>query len=233
MTQDVVLTQRDVFAAQAALRTGKPLPSYIEDKASALGTNGQTFIRAQARAMGFEVPVAEASNVSSYTTDTSSSATFKVSPPGPQASAPSEYDTGVVVGGVSVDGARKSIITGESGGNFTAVNPHSGALGFAQVMPENVGPWSREVLGRTISQREFLRSPELQMQIINGKLEQYFKQEQSKGHTGDVLLRRVASLWYSGQAGLYNSYRPEYYNGNPYPSIGEYTEDALSRYRAG
>ena len=226
ITQDVILSQREVFTAVSAIRSGRSLPATIEDKASALGTNAQTLLEAQSRALGFELPTqADQSSVEQYRTDRSA-VTSTAKPVGET----SVYDTGKVVGQVSVDGARKAIIGKESAGDFQAVNPDSGALGFAQVMPANVGPWSREILGRSISQREFLRSPDLQMAIINGKLEKYFQQEAAKGYTGDVLLRRVASIWYSGRAGLYNNTRPQYYGAGTYPSIANYTLDVVSRY---
>ncbi len=143
------------------------------------------------------------------------------------------FDTGAVVGDISIDGARRAIVGNESGNNFRAVNPHSGALGFAQVMPSNVGPWSQEILGRTVSQQEFLNNPSVQMAIINGKLQKYFQQEAAKGFTGEVLLRRVASIWYSGQADLYDNATDEYYDGHKYPSIRNYTKDIAKRYRSG
>ena len=221
ITQDIILGQREVFTAVAAIRSGRALPQSLEDKASALGTNAQTLLEAQSRALGFDLPTGpDPSSVSQYSTN-SAAVTTTSNPVGE----PSAYDTGKVVGQVSIDGARKAIVGKESGNNFQAVNPDSGALGFAQVMPENVGPWSREILGRTISQREFLRSPDLQMAIINGKLEKYFAQESAKGYSGDVLLRRVASIWYSGRAGLYNNTRPQYYGAGTYPSIANYTLD--------
>ena len=68
------------------------------------------------------------------------------------------------------------------------------------------------------------------MAIINGKLEKYFAQESAKGYSGDVLLRRVASIWYSGRAGLYNNTRPQSYGSGSYPSIANYTLDVVSRY---
>ena len=143
------------------------------------------------------------------------------------------FDTGAVIGDISVDGARRAIIGKESTNNFRAENQHSGALGYAQVMPSNVGPWSQEILGRTVSKQEFLNNPSIQMAIINGKLEKYFQQEAAKGFTGDVLLRRVASIWYSGQADLYDNAADEYYNGHKYPSIRNYTKDIAKRYRSG
>lgn len=143
------------------------------------------------------------------------------------------YNTGIEIGGISVDLARRAIVGNESGFDFTEVNPHSGALGYGQVMPKNVGPWSQEILGRTVSQQEFRNNPSIQLQIINGKLQKYFQQEAAKGFTGDVLLRRVASIWYSGDPDLYDHGADQYYDGHKYPSIRNYTTDIADRYRSG
>ena len=143
------------------------------------------------------------------------------------------HNTGIEIGGISVDVARRAIVGNESGFDFTEVNPHSGALGYGQVMPKNVGPWSQEILGRTVSQQEFRNNPSIQLQIINGKLQKYFQQEAAKGFTGDVLLRRVASIWYSGDPDLYDHGADQYYDGHKYPSIRNYTKDIADRYRSG
>ena len=119
----MILGQREVFTAVAAIRSGRALPQSLEDKASALGTNAQTLLEAQSRALGFDLPTGpDPSSVSQYTTDRAAVTTTS-NPVGE----PSAYDTGKVVGQVSVDGARKAIVGKESGNNFQAVNPHSGA----------------------------------------------------------------------------------------------------------
>jgi hypothetical protein len=56
-----------------------------------------------------------------------------------------------------------AISTVESGGNYREIGPHTGSMGRAlgkyQVMSANVGPWSKEVLGREVSpQRVHQRS---------------------------------------------------------------------------
>lgn len=83
-----------------------------------------------------------------------------------------------------------SAISGrESGGNYRARNPDSGALGRYQIMPGNVAPWSREALGRSISPNQFYNSPSLQDQIARFKLQQYVRQF---GYEG------AAVAWYAG-----------------------------------
>jgi hypothetical protein len=46
-------------------------------------------------------------------------------------------------GNTLFDRFKKSIINQESSGNYGAVNPRTGALGFAQIMPQNLIGWGR------------------------------------------------------------------------------------------
>ncbi len=215
-----ILSERELFLAQEAVRTGKPIPAGIEAKAQALGTNGRNLLRGQENLHGMdqavreERPAAAASNYQSS---------------GDLA----QYDTGSSYGGVSLDKLRNSVIGNESGGNYRAVNPDSGALGYGQVMPANVPSWSRAALGYTISTRQFLSSPQLQMQIINHRFESMMQEQIAAGYSGEELARRVASIWYSGQPGLWNNTNPQTYNGQSYPSIANYTLDIWKRYQGG
>jgi hypothetical protein len=81
----------------------------------------------------------------------------------------------------------------ESGGNYSARNPMSGAMGKYQIMPSNLAGagrgWDYEVLGRDISGAQFLASPELQEKIASAKLKQYYN---SYGPAG------AAIAWYAG-----------------------------------
>jgi hypothetical protein len=127
---------------------------------------------------------------------------------------------------------RRSIIGQESAGNYSAINPDSGALGYAQVMPENVPSWSYEALGYSLTPEQFLASPDLQLRVIDHKLEEYW-QEALAASNGDetIAVRMVASRWYSGTAHLYDSTTPQYYNGSEYPSIADYTLSILNKYQ--
>ena len=133
---------------------------------------------------------------------------------------------------------RRAIIGQESGGKFDRVNPHSGALGYAQLMPTNVKAWGKEALGYAPSKREFLGNPQLQLQVIDHKLNQYWRQELRKaGGDVDTAVMRVASRWYSGNPELYTSSRPQFYrapNGRSYryPSISAYSWSVLRRFKA-
>ncbi|MDX2096638.1 MAG: M23 family metallopeptidase [Leptolyngbyaceae cyanobacterium bins.59] len=127
---------------------------------------------------------------------------------------------------------RRAIIGQESGNNFRAVNPHSGALGYGQVMPFNVRRWSQEALGYAITPTQFLNSPELQLKIIEFKLAQYWRNAlRLSGGDESTAVRMVASHWYSGDPTLYNSQKPQSYRGHRYPTIHAYTLSVLSKYR--
>lgn len=127
---------------------------------------------------------------------------------------------------------RRAIIGKESGANFKAVNPHSGALGYGQLMPYNVKPWTKQALGKSLTAKQFLNNPDAQLKTIDFKLKQYLDRELKKGFDLDTAVRRVASTWYSGQPQLYNNTRPQTYGAGKYPSIDSYTADILNRFKA-
>lgn len=128
---------------------------------------------------------------------------------------------------------RQAIIGQESGANFRAINRHSGALGYAQVMPENLPSWSREALGYSVSRKDFLARPDLQIAIVDFKLNQYWQRSwaASNGNVA-IAIQRVASWWYSGKPERYTSTAPQFFNGHRYPSIAEYSRSVLMRYQA-
>jgi hypothetical protein len=129
---------------------------------------------------------------------------------------------------------QRAIIGQESGGQCGIQNRSgSGATGLAQVMPENVTVWSQEALGRTVTLTEFLNDCQLQQQIIRFKLQQYWDEE-IRVSDGDerLAVRRVASRWYSGRADLYDSSAPQFWNGDRYPSVREYTQSVQSKYES-
>lgn len=134
-------------------------------------------------------------------------------------------------GSPAVGKFRAAIIGKESGGNYNAVNPDSGALGIGQVMPYNVGPWTRKYLGQALTPQQFLRDRNAQDAVVNGRFNDMLADQRKAGYKGEQAIRRAAAVWYSGQAGLWNDTRPQYSGGRKYPSIAEYTQAIWDHYR--
>lgn len=126
---------------------------------------------------------------------------------------------------------RSAIIDQESGGSYSIVNPDSGAIGIGQVMPENVGPWTQRYVGRAMSPEEFRLSPGAQDAVVNGRFQDMLADQAAAGYSGEEMIRRAASIWYSGQGDLWNDTRPQYYNGRRYPSIAEYTQSIWNKFQ--
>lgn len=107
----------------------------------------------------------------------------------------------------------------ESGGNYRAVNPDSGAAGKYQIMPANFvgeGGWDRDALGRDISLQFYLNHPKVQERIARNKLREYFQKYGARG---------AASAWYSGDPNKWQNTSPQ----GGYPSIAQYVEDIIRR----
>lgn len=121
-------------------------------------------------------------------------------------------------------------ITGQESGGQNLTNPHSGALGIGQVMPANVRAWSKEALGYEISPQQFKNDTNLQRQIVHFKLNQYLQEGMAKTGNEREAVRYAAAKWYSGRGHKRNDYKPQYYNGHPYPSIGSYSDQVLNRF---
>lgn len=127
---------------------------------------------------------------------------------------------------------RRAIISQESGGSYTVVNPDSGAIGAGQVMPENVGPWTQKYLGRRLTPEEFRFNPAAQDIVINGRFNDMLSEQMKAGYNEETAVRRAAAEWYSGQPGLWNNTNPQYSNGRRYPSIAEYTSSIWKKYQS-
>jgi hypothetical protein len=127
---------------------------------------------------------------------------------------------------------RRAIVGQESAGKFWIVNPDSGALGYGQLLRENVAPWTKAALGRALTPEEFLANPDLQIKTIDHKLNEYLQRAlaYTGGNDEEVAIRRVASAWYSGNPELWDNTRPQYSNGRRYPSIESYTRSVWRRY---
>lgn len=87
-----------------------------------------------------------------------------------------------------------SIAKIESGGNYGAVGPDTGngrAYGKYQVMDFNVGPWTREVLGTSLSPQQFLADKEAQEKVFRAKFGESVRRY---GNPQDA-----ASVWFTGR----------------------------------
>ena len=114
-------------------------------------------------------------------------------------------------------------ITGqESGGNYSARNKDSGAMGRYQIMPGNISGshkgWDYEALGYDISASQFMNNPKLQDAIARYKLQQYYNKWGPRG---------AAIAWYAGPGAVGKV------NGNKsqgaYPTINQYANVILKR----
>ena len=95
--------------------------------------------------------------------------------------------------------AREALGQIESGGNYGAMGPvvakgaYKGqrAIGKYQVMEGNIGPWTKEVLGKEMTKEEFLQNPWAQDAVAEYKL----ANSKAKHGTWDD----AASVWFSGR----------------------------------
>lgn len=131
----------------------------------------------------------------------------------------------------------RAIVGKESSADFQSLNPHSGALGLAQIMPDNLSEWSQDILGYRLTPDEFLNSPELQLKIIEHKLSEYWQEALvDSGGDEEIAVLRVASYWYSGNPNLYTSTVSQWYKGtngqlHRYPSVADYSNSVLKKYK--
>jgi len=94
---------------------------------------------------------------------------------------------------------REAIASIESrgSGDYRAVGPTHQRLGRAlgryQIMEANLGPWSREALGREVTADEFMASPEMQDAIFNHQFGRYVDRFGPEG---------AAQAWFAGEGGV-------------------------------
>jgi len=125
--------------------------------------------------------------------------------------------------GFSVESYKAAIATKESGHNYQAVNPDSGALGKFQFMPDTMRSNAQACLGVTPSNQQFLADPELQNKVMDCYLNRALTTIQKKTKDPVTQCRMLASHHYSGNPDLWDDTRPQATNGNQYPSIADYT----------
>ncbi len=89
----------------------------------------------------------------------------------------------------------------ESSNNYGAVNKQSGALGRYQVMPYNVGNWSKQYYGQTLTPQQFLHNPTAQDKVFSGYTQDQYKKY---GNWGDV-----SSVWFTGRPASQGRHRSD------------------------
>lgn len=104
-------------------------------------------------------------------------------------------------------------IESKGSGDYSAVGPTNSKLGRAlgryQIMEANIGPWSKEALGREVTPDEFMANPQLQDQIFDHKFNGYVNQYGPEG---------AAQAWLGGPGGVGKTDRKDSLG----TSIGEY-----------
>lgn len=108
-------------------------------------------------------------------------------------------DTMKALGKTPMGPYRDAIASIESAGSgdYSAIGPTNARLGRAlgryQIMEANIGPWSREVLGREVTPDEFLANPQIQDAIFDGKFGGYVEKFGPEG---------AAQAWFAGPGGV-------------------------------
>lgn len=127
--------------------------------------------------------------------------------------------------GFTVAAYKAWIARQEGGNNYNAINPDSGALGKYQFMPETMrsNALRCDGVGFQPTADEFLRTPELQEKVMDCYLGSALKTIQKKTEDPLTQCRMMASHHYSGNPDLYDDQKQQFYNGQEYPSIAEYT----------
>ena len=104
------------------------------------------------------------------------------------------------VDGTGPDAWQRGISNIESGGRYDALGPEVPGQGRAhgkyQIMPANIGPWTKEILGTQMTPEEFLKNPQAQDAVFKGKFGQYVQQYGTP--------EAAARAWFAGPGGMNN-----------------------------
>lgn len=135
-------------------------------------------------------------------------------------------------GTITKEAFIKAVSSNESGDQANIVNPDTGAYGLFQIMPENWAPWSEEagLAGADISDAN------AQRKVAAFKLGQYIDKYGVEGAavawyagegTAEAWVRDGAKAHEKGSGGD-GWDKPQYSNGNEYPSIRQYVVNTLA-----
>jgi hypothetical protein len=128
---------------------------------------------------------------------------------------------GQIAGATNLEALRnygKAVAQIESGGQYSKVHsvipsgPMKGqyALGAYGIMSGNLAKWSKEALGREVSEREFLANPILQDRIFENRFQ---------GYVDKYGPDKAAAAWLAGETGMKNNTQARDMHGT---GIGKY-----------
>lgn len=120
---------------------------------------------------------------------------------GPQAMPPPGGGGAPMPSGDPLDRSAAASKSLESGGRYDAVGPvvnskGNRAYGAYQVMDFNIGPWTQEVLGRSLTPQQFLADQKAQDAVYKAKMGQYIQKYGSP--------EAAARAWFAGEGGMNN-----------------------------
>ena len=122
-----------------------------------------------------------------------------------------------------INAFMRAISGQESDGNYDLTNSDSGAAGAFQIMPDNWATWAQDA-GLS---PDAPMTPENQDRVARNKMLEYYNKFGN--------WRDVAIAWYAGEGAVGYSEeaknRPQYSNGNEYPSINAYADSVMSRFQ--
>ena len=116
---------------------------------------------------------------------------------------------------------KAAISNMESAHDYSALNPHSGALGKYQFMPETAIAMAEKCSLDWNGPAAFLKDHPLQEATMSC----YVENSGISDSNETKQCRKMAAHHYSGDASLYDNGRRQEYGGKEYPSIREYTKD--------
>lgn len=132
------------------------------------------------------------------------------------------------IGKVDYQSFKQKLFTNESGGDYNAVNPTSGARGKYQIMPENWSPWAQDA-GLSA---DAPMTPENQEIVVNAKLRPLFEKYGAEGafvawYAGE----QNAVRWLNGEKNAVGDNGKEYSWDAPqegFPSVRQYVKNGMS-----
>ena len=140
------------------------------------------------------------------------------------------YNAASMAAGIS-GAMRKGTMTQESSGNVNVPdNIRTGASGLFQVLPENVAPWTKKYVGKTLSVQQLKKDVEAQIKVFNGEMGAYLKDalNKAKGDVKTAIRMAAAAAWYGGKGKMMRFDDPTVFRKGE-PSYREYTSSVLER----